>query len=599
MCKNLLVLWYTKLPFFAIPFYWAIDQKFDLTYLDDKNFSTKTELDNQVQMIIRSILYTYHSWTWSVSAGIPTTSSYYTRKSMIDTPTEAIDKYLTDEFENRFKQILEEELSFRTVEKKQDIKNQISYFITTFSKNEEYVELPYYLVISAKRAGLWDLEKLQFSYKYWKIFAVGQIHDLRSIWDIEVEKEFVEQVRDTFTSEEMQYINLVNFAHHQVEELRSIEWGGSREDDLDIPIEIEHSISQWYKDWNTFVGRLKSYDPQMAQSLLQEEYKKYYEYFNSLYLWILFSLNSFTWSNDIDTMGMRNLVLYYGDGSKFFDEKWDLKKNKDWKLEIKGKEVEEFYNEQLEVITYNWKTIKSLWISEDKKEKEIAQWYSIQIIVAILESRVLRLDDKGNTIGLWNGRDGNNTTKWVFNKSKTDEKLFSLRLSDRLAKNPFCFHELTFPSEYKQQQELHIQSYSQRAKTSEKVSKVLQKNIENMLPTVEWQWKRGDIKYNPENSTLESRWRKIKVEFVGDDKIRVLGFPRDLDIGSWLWLLNFINRYKFTYSNLKQELTHDVGLFTRNGIFGKKMIVGDNTLKKNIINLSDSEIDKIVKILNN
>jgi hypothetical protein len=54
---------------------------------------------------------------------------------MIDTPTEAIDEYLTDEFETRFKTILQEELSVRTTEKKEDIKNQISDFVREFSKD--------------------------------------------------------------------------------------------------------------------------------------------------------------------------------------------------------------------------------------------------------------------------------------------------------------------------------------------------------------------------------------------------------------------------------------------------------------------------------
>ncbi|MDR2541610.1 MAG: hypothetical protein LBD11_07855 [Candidatus Peribacteria bacterium] len=73
---------------------------------------------------------------------------------MIDTPTEAIDTYLNNEFETRFKAILQDELGMRTTEKKQEIKNQISDFVKTFSKEGGYVELPYYLVISAKRAGL-------------------------------------------------------------------------------------------------------------------------------------------------------------------------------------------------------------------------------------------------------------------------------------------------------------------------------------------------------------------------------------------------------------------------------------------------------------
>ena len=93
---------------------------------------------------------------------------------MIDTPTEAIDKYLNDEFEDRFRAILHEELSARSTEKKADIKNQISDFIKNFSKDGGYVELPYYLVIAAKRAGFGDLEKTQFSWRNGKVVAVDK-----------------------------------------------------------------------------------------------------------------------------------------------------------------------------------------------------------------------------------------------------------------------------------------------------------------------------------------------------------------------------------------------------------------------------------------
>ncbi|MDR2541611.1 MAG: hypothetical protein LBD11_07860 [Candidatus Peribacteria bacterium] len=165
-----------------------------------------------------------------------------------------------------------------------------------------------------------------------KLVAVGQIHDLRAIGDLEVEKEYVEQARETFTPEEMQYINLVESAHQQVEALRSIEGRGSREDELDIPVEIEHDISQHYKDWNTLKGRLLCYDPKKVQTELGEKYKEYYEYFNSLYLGILLSLNSFTWGNDIDTMQAFQMVAA---NQQLFDEKGNLKKDKNGKLEMK------------------------------------------------------------------------------------------------------------------------------------------------------------------------------------------------------------------------------------------------------------------------
>lgn len=205
----------------------AIDQKFDLTYLDDKTLSEK-EVATYVEHIVKSILYENAAtinpaMVSGALIGMGNILAVRPRKSMIDTPTEAIDTYLNDEFETRFRAILQEELGAKTTEKKEELKKQISDFIREFSKEGGYVELPYYLVIAAKRAGLGDLEKTQFSLKKGKIVAVGQVHDLRAIGDLEVEKEYVEQVRNTFTPEELQYIDLVETAHKQVEELRSIE----------------------------------------------------------------------------------------------------------------------------------------------------------------------------------------------------------------------------------------------------------------------------------------------------------------------------------------------------------------------------------------
>ena len=45
------------------------------------------------------------------------------------------------------------------------------------------------------------------------------------------------------------------------------------------------------------------------------------------------------------------------------------------------------------------KTIKELWESEDRKEREIAQRYSTQIITAMLESTLLDIDAMGNVEG--------------------------------------------------------------------------------------------------------------------------------------------------------------------------------------------------------
>ncbi|MDR2541613.1 MAG: hypothetical protein LBD11_07870 [Candidatus Peribacteria bacterium] len=110
---------------------------------------------------------------------------------------------------------------------------------------------------------------------------------------------------------------------------------------------------------------------------------------------------------------------------------------------------------------------------------------------------------------MWDGRDGNTTEKGAFGGKPSDEKKFmekfSFHLKKHVAQNPFTLSSFTLPEQYKTESELQIRSYTQRDKKSEQLSKVIQKTIEQTLPNVEWQGKRGNIKYHPEDSTLESR----------------------------------------------------------------------------------------------
>jgi hypothetical protein len=198
----------------------AIDKSFDLSFLDDVSLS-ESEVDNYVHKVLKNF-YGDRNWATMI-LGVPTLYTVKPRKAMIDTPTETIDVSLIGEFESEFRTIVQEELSAKTVEKKAEVWKEISDFVQNFSREGGYIELPYYLVLSAKKAGLGDLEKVQLSWKDRKVAIAGQVHDLRAIGDLPIEKEYVEQVRQHFTPEEMQYINLVESAHCQLESLRSIE----------------------------------------------------------------------------------------------------------------------------------------------------------------------------------------------------------------------------------------------------------------------------------------------------------------------------------------------------------------------------------------
>jgi hypothetical protein len=72
--------------------------------------------------------------------------------STIDTPTENIDEALQKEFETKFRTLLKEELSERTQQNQRKVKTEITNFVKLQSKNGEYLELPYYLLLRARKA---------------------------------------------------------------------------------------------------------------------------------------------------------------------------------------------------------------------------------------------------------------------------------------------------------------------------------------------------------------------------------------------------------------------------------------------------------------
>lgn len=340
---------------------------------------------------------------------------------MMDTPTESIDTFLNDEFEAKFAQIVKEELSVKTKENQTEVKNQISDFVTSFASENAtgYVELPYYLVIAAKRAGLGDLEKIQFSWKQKsngekQMIAVGQRVDLRNI-HFEVEKQCLEKAREDFSEEENHYIASVDLAHQQLQSLRNVQgakrifWESHR-GDLDIPTEIANDIDQHRKDWNIAKERFLHYEKAIAVRELLTQSQEYSDYFTNLYRGILLSLNTYSVSNDVDTMAYFQQAMANG-YKDLFDEKGNLlkenvtseedaKKGKEnYALPLKGTGIEEFYNAQLERQQYEGKTIKELRSSEERKDKEIARRYSEQIITAMLESGLLKRTADGKIEG--------------------------------------------------------------------------------------------------------------------------------------------------------------------------------------------------------
>ena len=66
---------------------------------------------------------------------LPIILGMYHEKSIIDTPTESIDENLQNEWKSKIKELLTKELTHRSKENKEKVKNQISTFVQKHAKD--------------------------------------------------------------------------------------------------------------------------------------------------------------------------------------------------------------------------------------------------------------------------------------------------------------------------------------------------------------------------------------------------------------------------------------------------------------------------------
>ena len=457
-------------------------------------------------------------WKWKVFNSQAEVDAYineFMSKNMtgdsIDTATESVDTYLQKEFETKFRAILKEELLPRTRQNQEKIKKDISDFVKDQSKNGEYIELPYFMIIQARKAGLWDLQRQFFRWNNWKLEVCLMPSELSSN-TLDAKVTYLSPAREEFTEEEKVYVERVERAHADVENLRDLWWTwfltDTFTDELDLPKEIEIMISDKYKEWEKFKSDVMMYSPDsVARIGIYERYKEFAEYFENLYRGILLALTTYSMSNDVDTYALfsQALALWNWD---YFDEKWALKDDASIDF-LKEPKLKIFYNEQILKQKIEWKTIQELRNSEKSEERDLALQASKEILTAILEQSMLKKDEnwKITKINIWGNRFDSDANDWFEDNKAETEKQIVKRLSKLKVLPVFDkekIQKLMKPQKIKQLTE----------KESKIVQEVpeLQRKIEETKSEVVWQWKRGNIEYNPEKSTIKSRWQEVKIE---------------------------------------------------------------------------------------
>lgn len=468
--------------------------------------------------------------------------------SNIDTPTEAVDDHLQKEFENKLRSILKSELSNRTIEKQNQVKSQISAFVSKNAKNGNYVELPYFLLVQAKRAWLWDMQKQFFTMKNGKMETVMLKSELNDKSSLATERAYLTQQREKYSDQEQALISRVESAHKDLAGILSVESTFDKQDELDLPKEVEVLIADKYKEREKFKSDVLYYDAStIGTSEILNQYEEFATYFENLYTGILLSLSTFKSTNDIDSFGMYGAALQMGSGDFFApDGTFDEAKLEQFPY-LQKSEVKEFYDSTIKSQKVWSKSIEQLRKSEDSKEKALGLQASKLVLATMLGESLLWKNNQGKIkrIKIWGNWLDSDVTSAL-----SDPASLSQKIKERLAKMNIVSSLDPQKVQNLIKSPVQIKSLTSWQKEAVKQTNPLQQKIESTLPEVVWQWKRGDVSYDPDKSLLKSRGNQITLkEKSGMFYLNKLDYS--LALKDALRLANFANWAKQNYKGVQ------------------------------------------------
>ena len=518
---------------------------------------------------------------------------FKTSTSSIDTPTENIDKNLQKEFESKLRSVLKSELSYRTIEKQNEIKNQISDFVSKNAQGGKYIELPYYLLLQAKKSGFGDLQRQFFTIKNGKLETLVLKSELNEKKMLNAEVSYLSPQRENFSDEEKTLIARVETAHQQLSQLQEVESSFSKEDELDMPKEIEVLIADKYKEREKFKTDILYYDASIAGgSEILKQYESFATYFENLYLGILLSLTNFK-TNDVDSFALYNAALFYGEWDFFSaDGTFDEAKITSFPYLQKAK-VKDYYLSSIKTQKVRSKTIEQLRKSEDPKEKAIWRQASKLVLSTMISESLLgkNSDWKIEAIKVgWNWLDIDATFALLKPKDLTEKiRKRLLSLSTIIVLDTQKIQKLTKSSPV-------VKTMPQSQKELIQQTNPLQEQIEATSPNIVWQNQRGNIIYDPDRSLLKSRWHAMKfTEKLGKFYLDKLDLW--LSLKEALRLANFANWIKKTYKRVRiafeiEEL-HDALVAKNQGMFWSDTeIISQDTLKERCPIAKDDAVAK-------
>ncbi len=523
----------------------------------------------------------------------------FTRNTIdtIDTSTENSDDVLNLEYRNRVSKIVKEEKIFQTSAKNREVQKEIVEYISLYGK-EAYVKLPYNLINDAKRAWLGNVEYFFFKYSGGNIDActskayVDEKINIESIsWEwILFKKMYIENVREEFSDEEKKYIEYVEYAHDRLAQLRAIKWVWSHEDELDLPEEFERLIGDKYKERLNFKESLLWYDPNVAAKELVQKYAMYHDYFENLYMAILIEVSWRKFSNDIDSYEYLLSTLSHMDIWFFDFEKKILKEGI-----LSKKETEKLYKIINEKKIFG-KTIQELIQSSDEEERNKGFWWAKQILKTFLESKTLSLDENARIENINSGEITERTwafALWPFwpvagiaanvNYDMRKKTVMEDMLEKNLREELYLWYVDIDTSNIasKNPEEIKVKKLTEKEQKTYDISLETLKMIELTQNNVVRQDQRGNLMFDPEKSTITSRWATVGIDV---EVMKVQGL--DIVCKDLLELLYMANLINWVKGKLLKEHPKHTGEF----FFGRRtrtLYVNDSTRKSGRMNDTD------------
>ena len=363
----------------------------------------------------------------------------------LDTKADAgdMDKKMNLEYWARLKNIIYYEKAYTTPAVQKIEETRIIEYIKKYSqpingsdenwipsssapKDQWYIEMPYYLIIAAKKAKIGNIERFLFKYENNQITAcTSQLYQKEPLnftqTKTKIQKEFVSLWTQVDYKSALPYISYVDKAKNKFEQLIKF-----NDNDLDLPAEYISKYQAKIDERNTFKLTLLNISPVAAKTKLESKYCEFHDRFDNMYTAMLTKISKFSRSNDIDN-------------SQYLQEA-EARANKldavtiengiiQWSLDIFSDNQKKIFYRILAEWKPRGKDILAMASPKTPKDNPKAIRAVKQIIKTMIEAQVVDFDEQGTITSIVHGE-----SKWFEEKMLDSDGLMQEKIKNLVMK---------------------------------------------------------------------------------------------------------------------------------------------------------------------